>query len=93
MNKKYILVAIIIVLTCNVGAVLAESMRCGNGLVRPGDSTEKLLKLCGEPTNKEMKPGRHDYWAEYWTYRKSSHRFGTVLKIEDNKITSIERAE
>ena len=93
MNNKCLLFAIFIVLTCNVGVVLAESMRCGNDLVRPGDSTERLLELCGEPIKKEMKTGRHDYWAEYWTYRESSLVFGTVVKVENNKITSIELAE
>ena len=93
MSKKYIISVVLIYLMCSESIVLAESMRCGSALVRTGDSTEILLDKCGEPDKKERKPWKHDYMAEYWLYKGGYSSFDTVVKVEDNTIISIERAE
>lgn len=33
--------------------VLADSMRCGNRIVKEEDTMEKVLEVCGEPATKE----------------------------------------
>jgi len=35
------------------GAVLADSMRCGNRIVKDEDTMEKVLEVCGEPAKQE----------------------------------------
>jgi hypothetical protein len=35
------------------GISLADSMRCGNRIVKDGDTIEKVLDVCGEPVTKE----------------------------------------
>jgi hypothetical protein len=47
--KKLMIFAILIVLS---GTVSADSFRCGRAIVKAGDSTNVLLKRCGEPTRK-----------------------------------------
>ena len=43
---------LVILLLVATGPAAADSMRCGSRLVSDGDSIEKVLALCGEPTSK-----------------------------------------
>lgn len=45
-----ILLAILIALACSSPA-LADAMRCGNRLVRDGDTQTAVRELCGEPSD------------------------------------------
>jgi hypothetical protein len=35
------------------GVVLADSMRCGNRIIKEEDTMEKVLEVCGEPATKK----------------------------------------
>jgi len=39
-------------------AAPAYALRCGNGIVDTGDTTLKLVRLCGQPTLKEQQQRR-----------------------------------
>ena len=40
--------AILLLLGC--GLAYGDSFRCGHGIIEEGDSTFRLLRICGEPT-------------------------------------------
>jgi hypothetical protein len=49
---------LLLVLCCLAAVSPAHALRCGTGVVNPGDSTLKLLHLCGQPTLKEQQSRR-----------------------------------
>jgi hypothetical protein len=66
-------------------SVSAESIRCGRALVKVGDSSNQLLKKCGEPDSKfSGKTTIRDHGRESsvsvsnWVYRQSGKKDKTV---------------
>jgi len=69
----------------------ADSLRCGQSLVREGDSQDKVLRLCGEPLNRsvvsEITETRHTAYGresttvpvEKWSYKPSSSQYQREL--------------
>ena len=86
---------IFIMLTLLSGNLAADSLRCGSKLVKTGDSTNTLIKKCGNPvrtykTNETINDHgrRYDASVSNWVYERSgkkdmivSIRKGEVLKI------------
>ena len=86
MKKPCLFASVIFCAFLPVSALLyANSIRCGNALIMEDDSADTLLKECGEPTKKEFKTGRWDYWVEYWTYEN----FNAMVIIDNGKIKEI----
>lgn len=84
---------------------LGEPLRCGRWVVDVPISIDELLEKCGEPASKRseesdvratnplgasMKLGTTV--TEYWTYDRGRRAAPVVVKIEDGKVRSIERA-
>lgn len=79
----------------SVNAV-ADSFRCGRSLVKPGESSNALIKKCGDPLRKYSSKetvnddGRQSrVGVSNWVYERRgkkdmivSVRSGTVIKIE-----------
>ncbi len=51
---------------------LADSMRCGNRLVKDGDTMEKVLEVCGEPATKErtwiQRAPQYELGGQYYSF-------------------------
>ena len=85
----------------------AETFRCGQHIASPDMSVEELLEKCGEPSQKTVeqvdvygpnaqgagKIKRGTVTVETWTYDRGPNSFAMVVKIEDGKIKSMERAK
>jgi hypothetical protein len=52
------------------GIAIADSMRCGNRIVKDGDTTGKVLDVCGEPAAKQRTwiQRAPQYELGGWTY-------------------------
>jgi hypothetical protein len=49
---------ILLLCCCLILAAPAYALRCGSGIVDTGDTTLKLVRLCGQPTLKEQQERR-----------------------------------
>jgi hypothetical protein len=74
-----------------------DSYRCGRKLIRTGDSSGELLRICGEPRFKDRGVERvriggksEQKRVERWYYRKSSRSLDRVFLIHGGKIVAIE---
>jgi hypothetical protein len=75
----------------------ADSYRCGRKLVRTGDSSGDLLRICGEPHHKDR--GTEKIYAngktinarvERWYYRKNSRSVERMVLLQGGRIVAIE---
>ena len=78
------------------GDIIADSLRCGRKLIKPGDSGNTLVKKCGNPVRKyngkesvKHKGHRSDVAVSNWVYERNgkkdmivSVRSGVVVKIQ-----------
>jgi hypothetical protein len=65
--------AIVLVLALlGAGPAVADSMRCGNRIVKDGDPIEKVLDVCGEPVKKErtwiQRPPQYELGDRYYSF-------------------------
>ncbi len=93
--KTGILLALITVLFLQ--AASADSYRCGRKLIRTGDSSGDLLRLCGEPRHRDRGVERvriggktREQRVERWYYRKSARSLDRVFLIHGGKIVAID---
>jgi len=108
MNKG--IVAALLFVSCAYAAgVHADTMRCGNRLVTTGDSSGKVLRLCGEPTHRDAvriekkKVERTtaegsvsetvEVAVERWSYDQGHGRLLKILEFRDGVLTTIEDGE
>ena len=75
----------------------ADSYRCGRKLIRTGDSSAQVLRVCGEPRAKDR--GRADVRdggairnvpVERWHYKQSSRSLSRIVNIHRGRVVSIE---
>lgn len=76
--------------------IYADSYRCGRKLVREGDSTARLLTLCGEPRFKDsgtekirINGSNADKRVQRWHYKKSSRSLERIVLIYSGNIVGI----
>ena len=87
-------------------AASADSMRCGKWIVNEMTSSAEILEKCGEPQSKEIT--KSDVQSrnglgymvktgvtvtERWYYKRSSGSLTMMVRVVDDKVISIERAE
>ena len=77
-------------------ASYADSYRCGRKLVREGDSTARLLTLCGEPRFKDsgtekihIKGSLANKRVQRWHYKKNSRSLERIVLIYSGNIVGI----
>jgi hypothetical protein len=89
------------------GSAAAESFRCGQWIASAEMTVEELVEKCGEPDSKSVEvvdvtgPNVHGsgnvkrgtMTVETWTYDRGSQAQAMVVRIEDGKIKSMERAK
>jgi hypothetical protein len=81
----------------------AETLRCGNKLIQPGDSAGEVLAKCGEPTSRytisEPIRARNAGGGtrvvgtteiDVWRYDRGSRSFPAVLKFEGGVLKTLE---
>lgn len=80
-----------------VDAAAADSVRCARQLVRDGDSTARLLRLCGEPRRRDSGTERvmiDGAWGpqrvQRWYYRKNRRSLEYVVMIYRGRVVAIE---
>ena len=74
-----------------VGATTAgsEGLRCGNALIRPGDTKLSVKRRCGEPALAETVSGEAGVQREVWLY---AHGDGSMeLHFNEVRLERIER--
>ena len=76
------------------GPALADrGMRCGQSLIRPGDTKVDVLALCGEPLLREIVSGgagAESDVVEQWVYSFGAQRFMRVLTFRGLHLRDIE---
>ena len=91
--NKLLLCVLLLLVSSNT---LAESFRCGRTLVKPGESSNALIKKCGDPLRKySSKETVYEHGRQStagvsnWVYARKgkkdmivSIRSGTVIKIQ-----------
>lgn len=94
--KRQLIVALILLVVS--ASVHADSIRCRGALVKVGDSSNQLLKKCGDPASKfsskvTIRENGRERQASVsnWVYRRSgkkdrvvSVQAGAVLKISSD---------
>jgi hypothetical protein len=81
---------------------LADTLRCGDALIEPGDDAEYVLEVCGQP-DASATPGRPLptegldistyplYRADRWLYHRGPGMFPAVVIIgDDGRVEAIE---
>lgn len=84
-------------LTCLSQNIFGDSYRCGRKLVKTGDSSRDLLKICGEPLHKDRGSERvrvkgvvRETRVERWYYKKNRRSVERVVLLHGGKIVAIE---
>lgn len=73
----------------------ADSYRCGRKLIRTGDRTADVLRICGEPLAKdrgaEAIPGAGParVRVERWYYQRSGRSLQRVVLISQGRVVAI----
>jgi len=89
------MLAILAILGCTQAC--ADSYRCGRKLIHTGDSSARVLQICGEPQLKDR--GHEDIRLEgrisrlpvqRWYYRKNSRSLWRIVMIYRGKVAAIE---
>ncbi|MBX5460280.1 MAG: DUF2845 domain-containing protein [Steroidobacteraceae bacterium] len=81
----------------------AETLRCGNVLIQPGDSASYVLARCGEPNAREQitepvfarRPNGTTYQVgtttrEIWRYERRRGQFPARLTFEGGELKKLE---
>ena len=98
MNRCLILIVLVVFTLPE--SVFASSMHCGTKVVRVGDTSEHVLKHCGEPVSVERESrlfangatlGERCFTGsvniEHWTYKRSGRP--TVVTVVEGKVERI----
>ena len=89
----------ILILTTNSSLALSSTMRCGNRLVRAGDTKGDVLAKCGEPALKDFVGVDESYnrstsssstrTVEEWTYLPGEGRRARTVIFQGNRVVDI----
>jgi len=104
--------SIVILMLCwaaapNVFAV--DSVRCGNKIIRVGDFSTRVLRICGDPAYRELlalEEIEHTYKSEHykisktkvvrveqWTYDQGRGYFLKLLTFRSGRLSRIENGD
>ncbi|HJR69069.1 MAG TPA: DUF2845 domain-containing protein [Gammaproteobacteria bacterium] len=103
MKSKSLRVAVATVLVLLVVAP-AHAFRCGTRIITRGDSAEKILRFCGEPTSVQTRLSQRAYVdrfgrvfptlledlvIEEWTFNLGPHQLVRVVRLENGYVAEI----
>jgi len=94
------IVCVITTLALNLSVsidLFADSYRCGRKLIRTGDSSSDVLRVCGKPIHKDrgnekirLAGVNRDARVERWYYKKSRRSLEHIVLIYKGKVAAIE---
>ena len=89
--------ALIIALSVVGSDLSADSFRCGRKLIKTGDSTGDLIRVCGEPRHKDRGKEKitlngvvKNTSVQRWYYKKNTRSLEHVVLIYQGRVKSIE---
>lgn len=75
----------------------ADSYRCGQKIVRDGDTSGELLRICGEPRHRDrgkawvkVNGSLREVSVQRWYYKKSARSLERIVMIHKGRIAAIE---
>ncbi len=68
----------------------AANMRCGQHLIRVGDTKVDVIRRCGQPYFREMISGSDERSVEQWFYIPSSTQFQRIVTFRGTRVVDIE---
>jgi len=85
-----------VMLVAVVVEAAADSYRCGRKLVRTGDSSADVLRLCGEPGHRNrgqenilLEGARRRVPVERWYYKRSSRSLQHIVMFHRGRVVAI----
>jgi len=85
------------ILTAFVSNLSADSLRCGQKLIKTGDSSADLLRVCGKPFHKDrgverikLKGVVKEASVQRWHYKKSARSLEHIVMVYKGKVSGIE---
>jgi len=94
-KSRQFALSLILILAC-ASVALADSFRCGGKLIRTGDSSGELIRLCGEPYHKDRGRARLDIDGinrnvsiERWHYKKSSRSLEHIIVVHQGIVQQV----
>lgn len=95
MSRFWILIATAFLFSSD--ALAADTLRCGNKIVKVGMTAAEVLKYCGKPTSQEVE--EHDVLSRgrvvgktqlnRWTYSRGTVGKPKVLEFDQDKLIAI----
>ena len=92
MNKAILLIVSMLV----SGNVIAESFRCGRTIVKPGESSNALIKKCGKPvrkfsSNEMIKDHGHQkrVGVSNWVYERRGKK-DMIISVQGGSVVKIQ---
>ncbi len=70
--------------------VLATSMRCGQHVIRVGDTKVDVIHRCGEPYFRQVVSGSDEPIVEQWFYIPGRTQFQRIVTIRGTRVVDIE---
>ena len=81
---------ILVALLLMPAVALAENMRCGQRLIRVGDTKVDVIHRCGEPYFRQMISGSDERAVEQWFYIPSPTQFQRIVTFRGTRVVDIE---
>jgi hypothetical protein len=103
MTSKSLRVAVATALISLVVAP-AHAFRCGTRIITRGDTAEKILRFCGEPTSVQTRLSQRGFVDRYgrayptlvedvvieeWTFNFGPHQLIRVVRLENGVVADI----
>lgn len=89
---KYIMITLFLILPSMAFALgETESMRCNNGIVSPGNTTDELIEKCGLPAARRGMTRGYTYagkryYGEEWIYDFGPQEFVYIALVDGRRV-------
>lgn len=91
MIKRCDWLAVMFVLLSTATAAHADGLRCGNDLVRPGDSVLDVTDACGTPDREVVIVDKHNHRVGTAFYYRVNNKADRKVYFRGGSVTAIER--
>ena len=89
-------VTAVVITVSDIPLLYGDSFRCGRKIVRSGDSTGELLRICGQPYHKDRGRSSLDIdgvnkrvSVERWHYKKSPRSLEHIIIIHRGNVEKV----